>query len=55
MSRHRYALGCRTLLNNKGLVLRQNQASGVVTYSFCSELGWSPCANPPKLTVTYLP
>ena len=41
--------------NNKGLVLRQNQASGVVTYSFCSELGWSPCANPPKLTVTYLP
>jgi len=41
--------------NNQGLVLLQNQASGSVTYSFCSELRWSPCVNPPRLTVTYTP
>jgi len=41
--------------NNQGLVLLQNQASGNVMYSFCSELGWSPCINPPRLTVTYTP
>ena len=38
-----------------GLVLLQSQASGAVIYSFCSELRWSPCVNPPRLTVTYTP
>ena len=28
---------------NHGLVLLAQAASGSVTYSFCSELGWSPC------------
>lgn len=28
---------------NHGLVLLPQAASGSVTYSFCSELGWSPC------------
>jgi len=41
--------------SNKGLVLLQSQASGAVIYSFCSELRWSPCVNPPRLTVTYTP
>ncbi len=49
--------------NNKGLVVRQNAASGSVYYKFCSELGWSldpntglpPCsaAQAPKLTIWY--
>ena len=28
---------------NHGLVLLPQAASGSVTYSFCSELGWTPC------------
>ncbi len=41
---------------NFGLALMQSQAAGSVTYSFCSELGWSPCAGfAPRLTVTYTP
>jgi len=42
---------------NNGLVLLEQAASGNVTASFCSELGWSPCtaAQAPKLTVTYVP
>ena len=40
---------------NQGLVLRQAAASGPVTDSFCSELGWSPCtaAQAPQLTIWY--
>ncbi len=40
---------------NQGLVLLQAAASGAVTYSFCSELGWSPCtaAQAPQLTIWY--
>jgi RHS repeat-associated protein len=40
---------------NYGLVLLQQSASGSVYASFCSELGWSPCAagQAPKLTITY--
>ena len=39
--------------DNQGLVLLQAAASGAVTYSFCSELGWSPCtaAQAPQLTI----
>ncbi len=40
---------------NLGLVLAQQSASGGVYASFCSELRWSPCVNPPKLTITYRP
>jgi hypothetical protein len=38
---------------NHGLVLLPQAASGSVTYSFCSELGWSPCtaAQAPMLIV----
>ncbi len=41
--------------NNQGLVLLQAAAGGYVTYDFCSELGWSPCAatQAPKLTLRY--
>ncbi len=40
---------------NQGLVLLAQTASGAVTDSFCSELGWSPCtaAQAPQLTVWY--
>jgi hypothetical protein len=40
---------------NHGLLLQQTAASGFVVYSFCSELGWSPCtpAQAPKLTLRY--
>ncbi len=40
---------------NRGLVLTQDAASGYVYYTFCSELGWSPCsaALAPKLTIWY--
>ena len=43
--------------DNKGLVVLQEAASGSVIYSFCSELGWSPCsaAQAPKLTIWYRP
>ena len=39
--------------DNHGLVLLPQAASGSVTYSFCSELGWSPCtqAQAPMLKV----
>ncbi len=39
--------------SNHGLVLLAQAASGNVTYSFCSELGWSPCtpAQAPMLVV----
>jgi len=40
---------------NYGFVLLSQAASGSVTASICSELRWSPCVNPPRLTVTYLP
>lgn len=38
---------------NHGLVLLPQAATGSVTYSFCSELGWSPCtqAQAPVLKV----
>ena len=38
---------------NHGLVLLAQAATGSVTYSFCSELGWSPCtaAQAPILKV----
>ena len=41
--------------SNLGLVLLQEAASGSVIYSFCSELGWTPCtaAQAPKLTLRY--
>lgn len=41
--------------DNKGVVVLQEAASGSVIYSFCSELGWSPCtaAQAPKLTIWY--
>ncbi len=41
--------------SNHGLVLLQEAAGGYVTYDFCSELGWSPCAatQAPKLTLRY--
>ncbi len=41
--------------DNQGLVLLQAAVSGAVTYSFCSELGWSPCtaAQAPQLTIWY--
>ena len=40
---------------NQGLVLTQDAASGYVYYTFCSELGWSPCGatQAPKLTIWY--
>ena len=43
--------------DNKGVVVLQEAASGAVVYSFCSELGWSPCtaAQAPKLTIWYRP
>lgn len=43
--------------DNKGVVVLQEAASGSVIYSFCSELGWSPCtsAQAPKLTIWYRP
>lgn len=42
-------------IDNHGLVLLQDAASGYVYYNFCSELGWSPCtaAQAPKLTIWY--
>ena len=41
--------------NNYGLVLRQEAASGWVTYQFCSELGWAPCTpgQAPRLVIRY--
>ena len=38
---------------NHGLVLLPQAATGSVTYSLCSELGWSPCtaAQAPILKV----
>ena len=41
--------------DNQGLVLLAQTASGAVTDSFCSELGWSPCtaAQAPQLTIWY--
>ena len=40
---------------NHGLVLLAQDPTGSVTYSFCSELGWTPCtaAQAPQLTVWY--
>ena len=40
---------------NRDLVLLAQAASGAVTDSFCSELGWSPCtaAQAPQLTIWY--
>ena len=40
---------------NHGLVLLAQEASGSVSYSFCSELGWSPCtaAQAPQLMIWY--
>lgn len=40
---------------NYGLVLLAQNATGSVTYSFCSELGWAPCtaAQAPQLTIWY--
>ena len=41
--------------DNYGLVLTQDAASGAVYFSFCSELGWSPCttAQAPQLMIWY--
>lgn len=43
--------------DNHGVVVLQKAASGYVIYSFCSELGWSPCtpAQAPRLTIWYRP
>ncbi len=43
--------------DNKGVVVRQEAASGSVLYNLCSELGWSPCTavQAPKLTIWYRP
>jgi len=38
---------------NYGLVLLQQDASGAVYASFCSELGWCTGGNQPKLEITY--
>ena len=40
-------------MDNQGMVLLAQDASGSVTYSFCSELGWTPCtqAQAPVLKV----
>lgn len=41
--------------SNYGLVLRQEAASGWVSYRFCSELGWTPCTpeQAPRLVLRY--
>ena len=41
--------------SNYGLVLRQEAASGWVSYQFCSELGWTPCTQEqaPRLVLHY--